>query len=255
MERLRLKKYNVTIPTDIGSFIINKNDLGVGWQLSEYGTYDPAELDAVRGIMTILRSSAPNLVALDIGANIGVHSVVLSSEVGEMGSVYAFEAQRIIFNMLAGNVALNSLSNVFCFHNAVSDTSDFIDIPIFDYGKPMSFGSVEFGGQQKEYIGQLPIEGSSDKVLGVVIDEMNFSQINFMKIDVEGMEIKVLKGAEKSISKFRPFILIEYLKSDKDEIIAWFKKVNYIIYSGIGANYLCLPAEAGIGITDLTLVC
>jgi hypothetical protein len=61
-----LKKYNAIVATDIGTFIINKNDLGVGWQLSEYGTYDPQELHAVREVLRILKTSAPNLVVLDI---------------------------------------------------------------------------------------------------------------------------------------------------------------------------------------------
>ena len=65
------------------------------------------------------------MIALDIGANIGIHSVVLSSEVGE-GRVYSFEAQRVVFNMLVGNIALNSLENVFCYHNAVSNQNELI---------------------------------------------------------------------------------------------------------------------------------
>lgn len=251
---VELKKYNVLVSTDIGSFIINKNDIGVGWQLSEYGTYDPAELDAIKGILNILKADHPNLVVLDIGANIGVHSVMFSGEVGELGTVYAFEAQRIIFNMLAGNVAINSLNNVFCFHNAVSDASEFINIPIFDYGRPMSFGSVEFGGEQKESIGQIPGEGQAEQVLGLVIDEMRFNKIHFMKIDVEGMEMKVLKGSANSIDQFRPFILVEYLKSNQSDMIEWFKAKNYVIYSGIGANYFCIPRELGIEIGDLSLV-
>ena len=248
-----MKKYNVVVATDIGTFIVNKNDTGVGWQLSEYGTYDPHELNVVRGILRLLREKTPNLTVLDIGANIGVHSVIMSQEVGN-GSVFAFEAQRIIFNMLAGNIALNSLSNVFCCHNAVSDAQEPIDIPKFDYGKPLSFGSVEFGGEQKEFIGQLSSVGECEKVMCVVIDDVNFSQIDFIKIDVEGMEMKVLKGAEKSIQNFRPFMLKEYLKSDMDEIIYLLKKDNYKVFSGIGANYLCVPEKSSIAFNDLLLV-
>lgn len=249
-----MKKYNVLVATDIGSFIINKNDLGVGWQLSEYGTYDPNELEAIKGLFGIIRKVKPNLVALDIGANIGVHSVILSDQVGPKGKVYAFEAQRIIFNMLAGNIAINSLSNVICLHHAVGDTIGSIDIPIYDYGKPMSFGSIEFGGRQNEEIGQKPQLGTSEKVQLITIDDMNLHQLDFVKIDVEGMEVKVLKGAQKSITKFRPYMLIEHLKSDKEEIISWLKSSDYIIYSGIGGNYLGIPKEAGLTIDDLTLV-
>lgn len=249
-----MKKYNVVASTDIGQFIINRNDLGVGWQLSQYGTYDPHELQAIKELFRVLRNITPNLLALDIGANIGVHSVSLSESVGSNGVIYAFEAQRIVFNMLAGNVALNSLSNVLCFHNAVSDSTGFIDIPIFDYGKPLSIGSIEFGGHQKEDIGQKPSSGKAEKVPTIMIDSLNLHQLDFMKIDVEGMEINVLNGAKGSIAKFRPIILIEYLKSDSVQLIQWLKSSDYIIYSGIGANYLCIPVENGLRIDDLTLV-
>jgi len=249
-----MKKYNVVVATDIGSFIINRNDTGVGWQLSEYGTYDPNELEAIKELFKVLRSNTESLVALDIGANIGIHSVVLSEQVGPRGFVYAFEPQRIIFNMLAGNIALNSISNVLCHHKAVTDFPGLIKIPAFDYGKPMSFGSIELGGIQKEDIGQIPMLGKSELVAGICIDSMDLNQLNFIKIDVEGMEIKVLKGAQKSINKFRPFMLVEYLKSDQDELTSWLKQNNFIIYSGIGANYLCIPKETGVQINGLSLI-
>ena len=248
--RYKLKKYNVITSSDIGIFIINKNDTGVGWQLSQFGTYDQKELEAIREIMRFLRTLNPKLVALDIGANIGIHSVVLSSEVGE-GRVYSFEAQRVVFNMLVGNIALNSLENVFCYHNAVSNQNELIDIPTFDYGKPMSFGSVEFGGAQNESIGQAPFFGACEKVPTIVLDEVNFQQVNFMKIDVEGMEIKVLLGAKNLIDKFKPIILVEYLKSDKDELIYFLKNMDYKIYIGLGANYLCVPINLKFSLNSL----
>jgi len=249
-----MKKYNAVVATDIGTYIINKNDTGVGWQLSEYGTYDPNELEAIKEIFKILKTGTPNLVALDIGANIGIHSVLLSGQVGPEGLVHAFEPQRLVFNMLAGNVALNSIGNVLCHHNAVTDSAGPIKIPIFDFGKPMSFGSVELGGTQKEDIGQIPISNKSDIVAGISIDGMDLHQINFIKIDVEGMEIKVLKGAQKSINKFRPFILVEYLKSEQNELIGWLRQNSYIVYSGIGANYLCIPKETGLQMNGLSII-
>ena len=58
-----MKKYNVITSSDIGIFIINKNDTGVGWQLSQFGTYDQKELEAIREIMRFLRTLNPKLVA------------------------------------------------------------------------------------------------------------------------------------------------------------------------------------------------
>ena len=83
---------------------------------------------------------------------------------------------------------------------------------------------------------------------------MNFQQVDFIKIDVEGMEIKVLRGAEKTILNFRPHMLLEYAKSDKTELIGWLNRMRYKIYSGIGANYLCVPEKSNIFFDDLHLV-
>lgn len=235
-----MKKYNVITTTDLGTFIINKNDIGVGWQLSEFGTYDPNEISLMRQVMHFLRTKKENLIALDVGANIGIHSVILSSEVGG-GRVYSFEAQRIIFNMLCGNIAINSLENVLCYHNAVSDVNELINIPQFNYGMPMSFGSVEFAGVQNEKIGQEPRYDLSEKVSTIVLDDVSFQQVDFMKIDVEGMEHKVLKGSDALIKKFKPIIFLEYLKSDSNDLIEHLVSNKYNIYSGIGANFLCFP--------------
>ncbi|MDR3540949.1 MAG: FkbM family methyltransferase [Desulfosporosinus sp.] len=245
-----MKKYNVIIATDLGTFIINRNDLGVGWQLSEYGIYDRVEMNYIKALMEFLRTLKPNLTVIDAGANIGMHSFVFSSQVGPLGQVYAFEAQRIIFNMLAGNMAINSISNVHCFHNAVSNEITFIDIPQFDYGKPLSFGSVEFDGEQKENIGQERIkdEARQEQVFTVVLDDCKFDQVDFIKIDVEGMEMKVLDGAKQLIMKCKPLMLIEYLKSDSAALQAWLFEAKYEVYVGIGANYLCVPEELDIQI-------
>lgn len=250
-----MRRYNVITSSEIGTFIINKNDVGVGWQLSEYGYYDPRELNAVRSMMQILRSYRKrDLIALDIGANVGVHSVLLADLVGANGKVLAFEPQRIIYYMLAGNVAINSKSNVYCYHNAVAEARQSLQIPSFDCGKSMSFGSVEFGGVQTEWIGQHPAATSTDAVEAIAIDYLGLEIADFIKIDVEGMELRALAGAQDTIDRCRPIVLVEYLKSDSAQMIAWFKARDFRIYSGVGDNYICLPAEMGITIDDLSEV-
>ena len=238
-----MKKYNVLVPTELGAFIVNRNDLGVGWQLSEYGTYDRQEMEYLRVLLGLLRLRRPDLIVIDVGANIGMHSVVFSSQVGPGGRVFAFEAQRIVFNMLAGNMALNSISNVHCFHCAVSDEAGSIDIPSFDYGKPLNIGSIEFGPEQREAIGQNRLQdGAEPEQVGMVtLDGSGFGHVDLIKIDVEGMELRVLRGARELITRCRPLLLVEHLKSDAAALQAWLHAAGYTLYTGIGANYLCLP--------------
>jgi len=238
-----MKKYNVIIPTVLGAFIANRNDMGVGWQLSEYGAYDRFEMEFLKLLLGFLRTERSDLIVIDVGANIGMHSVMFSTQVGPNGKVFAFEAQRIVFNMLAGNMALNSISNVYCFHHAVSDEDGFIDIPQFDYSKSLNIGSVEFGDEQKEPIGQDRIidEAHQEQVMAVKLDGCGFEHVDLIKIDVEGMELKVLEGARVIISRCKPLLLVEHLKSNTSALQDWLQEVGYTLYSGVGANYVCLP--------------
>jgi FkbM family methyltransferase len=245
-----MKKYNIIIPTGIGAFIANRNDMGVGWQLSEYGAYDRVEMEFLKLLLGFLRSERPDLIVIDVGANIGMHSVVFSPQVGPNGKVFAFEAQRIVFNMLAGNMALNSISNVYCFHHAVSDGDGFIDIPQFDYGKPLNIGSIEFGDEQKEPIGQDRIvdKAHQEQVMAVTLDGCGFDHVDLIKIDVEGMEVKVLEGAKALIQRCKPLMLVEHLKSNASALKDWLQEAGYTLYSGVGANYVCLPEALEIKI-------
>jgi len=243
------KRYNVTISTDYGTLIINKHDRGVGWQLSERGCYDADEIELFRHMIRTMKQAAPErqMIMLDIGANIGIHSVALSAEIGATGRIYAFEAQRLVFYMLAGNVALNSLENVHCLHKAVGAEVGMIDIPQFDFSKPLIQGSVEFGPQQNEPIGQerrkdLDLQ---DQVECVTIDSLALPRVDLMKIDVEGMEIQVLQGAENTISKYYPLIFVEFHKTDRGLLQNYLTERGYTLYVHT-VNYLCIHKSSPI---------
>jgi FkbM family methyltransferase len=227
--------------------------MGVGWQLRERGSYDPHEMLAVRRLCASLRRLRGDLVAVDVGANIGAHSLVLANEVGPTGKVFAFEAQRIVFYMLAGNLALNSIENVYAFHNAVSDQSGSIEIPQFDYSRPFSVGSVEFGDKQTEDIGQerLSLPEKRDFVETIRLDEKLASHVDFLKIDVEGMELKVLDGARGIIENSRPVMLVEFLKSDRLALIKWLTSAGYRMFTGIGDNFFCVHGTDKFGVGGL----
>ena len=67
-----------------------------------------------------------------MGANFGCFALALARIAGPKGKVHAFEAQRVIFDMLCGSVALNGLTQVFCHHVAVGDREGVIEVPQFD---------------------------------------------------------------------------------------------------------------------------
>lgn len=181
---------------------------------------------------------------IDIGANVGTFSLALARCVGREGQVHAFEAQRILFNMLAGTMALNGLTHVHCYNMAVGDREGKIEIPQFDYNREMNFGSVEFGGQQNEPLAQKPGHDPSrlEYVPLTTIDRFEFKRVDLMKIDVEGMEMSVLDGAAKTIARCRPVMFIEFLKSNKAALAERIASMDYEIQE-LGLNFLSVPKE------------
>jgi len=181
----------------------------------------------------------PGAVFVDIGANIGTFSFALRPY---CSTVYAFEPQRLIFNMLAGSVALNGWTNVYCVHAAVGDHHGSIEVPQFDYTKPCSFGSIEFGDTQRERLSQERGNDpdKADRVSLVPLDMWNFRRVDLIKIDVEGMEMQVLDGAAKTIGMHRPMMLVEYGKVDKPNLQQKLTSLGYLI-KDFGNDFLAVP--------------
>ena len=75
------------------------------------------------------------------------------------------------------------------------------------------------------------------------IDGIDLPRLDFIKIDVEGMEIEVIKGGAETIKKYRPYCWIEQWNVDKNLLKAQFNGLDYVIYQMDGANILCVPKE------------
>jgi hypothetical protein len=76
----------------------------------------------------------------------------------------------------------------------------------------------------------------------VTIDSLSLERLDFMKIDVEGMEEDVLEGAKDAISKFKPIMIIEIIKSNKDNLLSFLEPMGYFIYP-LGINLLAIHKE------------
>lgn len=237
---------NVVIPTAYGQMIVNRFDTGgegfpgVGMQLLSTGSFDHQEMVLLRNLAGALPEGA---VILDIGANIGVNTLVMASAcAGRGGTVHAFEPQRLVFQMLCGNVALNSLDNVHCLNKAVGKAAGRIAIPKLDYNMCASFGSLELGRAQREPIGQNPtIDGPGTEEAEVcTVDGMDFPRVDLVKMDVEGMELDALAGARRTLERFRPALFIEWIKSDVDALRAFLDGLGYEVHQ-VEHNFLALP--------------
>lgn len=201
------KGFNRVAKTRHGYMVYNKNDEYVGKSIEMYGEYSEGEVDVFRAVV------APGSHVMDIGANIGALTLPLARIVGNIGFVYAFEPQQVVFQALCANMALNSIENVQCLPYAVSDRTGYTTLTHFDYNIEGNYGGVE--------IEQAEAKKDPDgyEVRKVMLDSCfkDIKRLDFVKIDVEGMEEDVLNGARGIIKKFRPILYVENDREDKSE--------------------------------------
>lgn len=232
--------YSVVVETEYGRMIVSRHDLNQTEALFRSGkALDYREIEVLG---RILEGIYLDPVVLDVGANVGAYALGLARRVGN-GVIHTFEAQRIIFNMLAGSVALNGLLNVRCHNLAIGATDGWLEIPQFDYYRPMNFGSVEFGPEQREMLTQ---ERGHDParaefVSSRSIDSLDFPHVDLIKMDIEGMESDALRGAERTIARDKPVMFVETLKSDESALRTQIEVMGYTTHKMFTDNVLCVP--------------
>jgi FkbM family methyltransferase len=246
-------RYNVVIPTRYGMMIVNRNDsyghgaerFGVGHELLETGEFVPEELQAMG---QLLGFCAPDPVVLDVGANIGVHTLFMAEAIGPRGRIHAFEAQRIMFQVLMGNLALNSIENVYGYGVAVGREPGTLKLPPVDYAKPWNFGGMGLATESPDpqFAHGTPERAAAERnetVPVITLDSLKLERVDFIKLDVEGMEEDVLRGAARTLDVTRPIMQIEWLMRDGGGLPLYLlETLDYRVFQA-GMNLICIPAE------------
>jgi FkbM family methyltransferase len=140
----------------------------------------------------IAKLIGPGQTAIDVGANIGAHSIMMSRGVGPRGRVIAFEPVPSTAALMRENLALNRAQNVELVEAAVSDREGSVEMNVFDqrYSAWNSRGAVANDGIAPVETVEVRAE-SLDAALGA----RGVDRVSFLKIDVEGFELEALKGA------------------------------------------------------------
>ena len=185
-----------------GPMLVNPNDTYIGRSLIAYGEYSPGEADLYRGVL-----GAGDLV-VEAGANIGCFTVLFAQTVGAEGRVFAFEPQRLVFQMLCANLALNGLTNVEAWPAGIGAEIGQRLVPLTDYDVPSNFGGLA-----------LAAEGPGECVPITTIDNLGLEACTLIKADVQGMECEVLKGAADTIERCRPLLYLENDDRGKSEAL------------------------------------
>jgi FkbM family methyltransferase len=184
------------------------------------------------------------VVALDCGANIGALTVKWAKAMAGWGGVMAIEPQERIYYALCGNIVINNCFNAFAVHAALGAETGTLAIPVPNYLAPGSFGSLELrSSKTNENIGQAIDYDKLVPVQLLTIDKLDFSRMDFIKIDVEGMEQEVLAGAKETLERSHPIIMIEHIKSKKESLIEVLSGYGYVVYELGLMNYLAIHAD------------
>jgi FkbM family methyltransferase len=137
--------------------------------------------------------------SIDIGANFGYHTLQFSKETN--GRVFAFEPQYQNYTLLKNNICLNNLKNVECFNEACGDEDCEIKMPVFESG---------INNNMEDVTPNILYNYNYTITKSIILDKLNFPQIDLIKIDVQGWEKKVLLGCVNILKTFQPVLIIEF---------------------------------------------
>ncbi len=141
-------------------------------------------------------------VVIDIGAHIGLMAVVLGKRTGENGKVYSFEPTPRSFTVLKETIKLNKLEKVITpFNQAVAATSGSIEFNANKEDVSNSIVSYDYNsGHQKITVNTISVDD--------FVKQQQLSRLDFIKIDAEGVELDVLKGAKATLQQFNPKMIL-----------------------------------------------
>ena len=178
----------VVTDTKVGKMVVYKNDTIVSTALALFGEYCDAEVQIMARYLT------PESLFVDIGTNIGYHALAINKLAG--CKVLGFEPHPNHFVVAALNCNDKEIQLM---HSAVGNKNSNVLIQEFDPNSQGNFGGVSITTKNKSKI----------EVKMVKLDDISLPLCNVIKIDVEGSELDVLKGATNTINTFKPVILYE----------------------------------------------
>jgi FkbM family methyltransferase len=245
-----------------GAMMFHSNDLYIGRSLDLYGEFSEGEIELFRQFIH------PGMTVVDVGANIGAHTLYFSEAVGNTGRVIAFEPQQVLYQILCGNTALNLLRNVTPVNAGLGSVSGSITVPMIDYAQGGNFGGVALGRRKSGH--EVPLR---------TLDSYELDACHLIKIDVEGMERDVLEGAVATLKRHEPILYVENDRVEKSkDLIQWLFDRDYRAYwhtpalfnpknhfalkenvfgKVISINMLCIPRSKAIvakGFREITSV-
>lgn len=188
VERLTTKLGDL-FEVDLSSFL--------EWQLWAFGCYEEHFAELFQCLVS------PDDRCIDVGANVGVHTVRLAKLVGSRGEVIALEPDAAVAHRAYRNIMLNQLSNAHVINAAASDKAE---------GKVHLYrpDPRDTNRGRASLLRHSYLTGSVTTVPAVTIDEICPGPVALIKIDVEGHEAAVVRGAAAKIDRYSPAVIFDY---------------------------------------------
>jgi FkbM family methyltransferase len=227
-----------------------KGDRYVTRSLDVYGEFSWLEWRLLEQLVQ------PGHTVVEVGANIGTHTIPLALKCAP-GPLYAFEPQQRVFQLLCANLVLNGVRNAVALPEACGSEPGTAIVPGVDYA-----GDGNFGG--------LPVVTADSGMSGAPVrvsrlDDLGLPACHLLKIDAEGSEPAILRGAADLITRCRPLIYVENDRAaQQQEVISLIDALGYRQYwhtpplfnpdntrgvaenvfgAVVSLNMLCIPAE------------
>lgn len=242
LQQFSFAEYRVVSSAGQGDFYIDRDDC-IKRVLEFSQVWEPEIVDLIK------KHVKPNTIAVDIGAHIGTHTIMMSKCVQEEGLVIAFEPQAKIHRELVMNLKLNGCKNV---------------VPVWSaLGKEQGIAYLEPVRPKNEGYRSISSKRPTEQIFLTTLDSFELTSVSCIKIDVESYELEVLQGAFKTIMDNRPVIIIEigggWSREEEEginpkehlkaviEVLENTFQYDVTTISEISGDYLAIPKERNFG--------
>lgn len=173
---------------------------------------------------------SPEYTILDIGTNIGSTLLQFANLTKEKGMVFGFEPDQINYKECVKNIGLNNLKNIAVENIGLGNEKGSFNL-VVDTETNRGGNRISFNNEPQKTSTIINVERLDDWIIN-----KNITRVDIIKIDVEGFEMNVLKGALETLNKFKPQLFIELddnnlkqVGSNAKELITFIENMNYSI--------------------------
>ncbi|MHA7733118.1 FkbM family methyltransferase [Nitrosopumilus sp. S6] len=177
------------------------NDVGISEELLMFQTHEPLSTKILSSLLK------KNMYCLDVGSNIGYYACLESNVVGNSGKVISIEPSPINFKYLKKNIELQNKTNTEVYNFACGNENSEIEFLVSDRSNWSRVSTEKFIDAPPDAIIQkirVPM-----KTIDSFVEEKSLPRLDFIRMDVEGFEVNIVKGMCRTLEKYKPLIHME----------------------------------------------